>query len=60
MQQPIPGDVYGKAQLLMKIKGDGALVHANMKARETRDEDYLVYWQSIATQIESLMASGHG
>lgn len=53
----------GKAQMLMKIKGDGALEHANMMAermQKANDEEYLVYWQKIVTQIELLIEGGHG
>jgi len=63
MQETIPGEVMGKAQLLMKIKGDDALSHANMMAaqmRESSDEDYLFYWQQIVTQIELLIEARRG
>lgn len=63
MQELLSGEIMGKAQMLMKIKGDGALEHANMMAermQKANDEEYLVYWQKIVTQIELLIEGGHG
>lgn len=52
------GEVIDRAQILLKVRGQGALEYANQmlkRTQKTYDKEEQVYWHRIIRQVELLV-----